>query len=247
MLWPSTKVAGKGFGMNMKRNRETLLPIGDARAIATLLDLHRQAHAEWTGLARAFAGQALRLWRGRPLPWARLAPRLQHLSLAVDPASGVFAYQLARALGARHIVEFGTSHGISTIYLALAVRDNGGGVVVGTERVAAKAERARENLRRAGLERFVDLRTGDAPASLQDVSGPVDLVFNDGFPDAMLGVLQLLAPRMRRGGVVLAGNVAMFPADHEDYVAWVRDPRNGFCSAGMPMRLGGEFSVKVAV
>jgi len=232
--------------MGMNEDEATLSALGDARVIDTLLDLNRQTRAEWAGMVRAFAGQAFRVWRGRPLPWARLAPRLEHLSLAVDPASGAFAYQLARALGARRIVEFGTSHGISTIYLALAVRDNGGGVVVGTERVAAKAERALANLRRAGLDSFVDLRLGDAPTTLEDVEGPIDLLFNDGFPDAMLSVLQLLAPRLRRGAAVLAGNVALFPADHEAYVTWVRNPLHGFCSTRMPMRLGGEFSVKVA-
>lgn len=223
-----------------------LQPLGDERVIATLAELHRDAGREELTLLGRFARHALRLARGRPLPWNRIEPTLDDLALAMDPGAGVFAYQLARALRARRIVEFGTSHGISTLYLALAVRDNGGGMVIGTERVAAKVEIARRNLERAGLTRFVDLRLGDAPRTLDDVEGPIDLLFNDGFPGAMLPVLRSIAPKMRLGAVVLAGNVAIFPADHEPYVAWVRDPTNGFCSSRQPARLGGELSVKVA-
>jgi len=166
--------------------------------------------------------------------------------LALDPANGVFCYLLARAMQARHIVEFGTSFGVSTIYLALAVRDNGGGLVVGTEMIPEKAERARLNLCDAGLDAFVDIREGDALETLRDIDGPVDFLLNDGFPRFTLPVLKLLAPQMRAGAAALCGNAAAFPADHADYLAWVRDPANGFRSMKLAMKLAGEFSVKVA-
>lgn len=81
---------------------------------------------------------------------------------------------------------------------------------------------------------------GDAPGTLEGLEGPVDLLFNDGFPAAMLPVLRTVAPQLRVGAAVLAGNVALFDADHADYVAWVRDPANGFCSSRLPMRMGGS-------
>jgi len=180
------------------------------------------------------------------LNWDRLEPKLGRHYLAVDPANGVLLYLLARALCARTIVEFGTSHGVSTIYLALAVRDNGGGRVIATEQVADKARRALQHLREANLDSFVDLRVGTAPDTLRELPAPVDLLFNDGFPRAMLPVLQCVAPKMRVGAAVLAGNTALFPADHADYLAWVRDPQHGFCSAQLSMKLAGEFSVKTA-
>ena len=61
----------------------------------------------------------------------------------------------------------------------------------------------------------------------------------------MQPVLQLVAPKLRTGAVASCGNAALFPKDHEDYVAWVRDPRNGFRSARLSMFLAREFSVKV--
>src|SRR5262245_36448433 len=71
----------------------------------------------------------------------------------ISPAQGQLLYLLARAAGARRIVEFATALGISTMYLAAAVRDNGGGVVIGSEIVAGKADTARANLATAGLDR----------------------------------------------------------------------------------------------
>src|SRR5690606_25015951 len=136
--------------------------------------------------------------------------KLRDRFLAIDPASGAFLYLLTRALGARTVVEFGTSYGVSTIYLALAVRDNGGGRVVSAERVPEKAALARKHLVEAGLDGFVEIRLGEAPATLRELHTPVDLLFNDGFPGAMLPVLQCVAPQMRSGAVALAGNTALF-------------------------------------
>ena len=89
---------------------------------------------------------------GKTLPWETLEHRFDDDFISIGPRQGVYCYMLARALNARHIVEFGTSFGISTIYLACAVRDNGGGRVIGTERVAAKAERARQHIGRSGAQ-----------------------------------------------------------------------------------------------
>ena len=219
--------------------------IGDPRAGAVLRRLHGTAGRHNVKLAARFAAQLPRMLLGRPLPWDRLESRLSDLALAVDPANGAFCYLLARALQARCVVEFGTSFGISTIYYALAVRDNGGGVVIGTELVPEKAARARAHLQEAGIAEYVDLREGDALQTLREIDEPVDLLMNDGFPRFTLPVLQLVAPRMRIGAPALCGNAAVFPADHADYLAWVRDPANGFRSTKLAMALAGEFSVKV--
>ena len=230
----------------MSRTHPALDVVTDPRVRATLARLHAEAarHEPW--LVARLASQLPRWIRGRPLPWARLEPRLSDLSLSIDPGGGAFCYLLARASNARCVVEFGTSFGVSTIWLALAVRENGGGVVIGTERVPEKAARARQHLREAGLSDLVDLREGDALQTLRDLDRPVDLLLNDGFPPYVLPVLRLVAPRMRSGAVALCGNAAVFPADHADYVAWVRDPANGFRSARVSAALIGELSVKVA-
>jgi predicted O-methyltransferase YrrM len=71
--------------------------------------------------------------------------------LNISPEFGQFLYGCARAQQAKRIVEFGTSFGVSTIYLAAALRDGGGGQLIGTELEPAKAERAHENLSPQGL------------------------------------------------------------------------------------------------
>src|SRR5690606_13835429 len=75
--------------------------------------------------------------------------------LSISRAQGRFLYSAARAIGARHIVEFGTSHGISTLYLAAAARETGGRVI-GSEFHADKIVRARANLAEAGLGDLVE-------------------------------------------------------------------------------------------
>ena len=77
------------------------------------------------------------------------------------------------------MVEVGTSHGVSTLYLAAAVRDNGGGVVIGTEHEAEKAKAARANFAAAGLAEFIELREGDLRETLKSLEGPIDFVLVD--------------------------------------------------------------------
>lgn len=77
------------------------------------------------------------------------------------------------------------------------------------------------------------------------LDGPVALMLNDGFPDAALDVLRLVAPQLRPGAVVITDNVGVMRGDYADYVAWVRDPANGFISVRAPYRGGTEVSVRV--
>jgi len=218
--------------------------LNDARLSSVLLSLHGEAARDERRLVARLVGQLPKMLLKRRLNWDRLSPKLTDLYQAVDPANRLLCYQLLRALRARHVVELGTSMGVSTIYLAAAVRDNGGGTVVATEIVPAKAERAREHLRRAGLLELVDLRVGDAMETVTTPSGPIDFVLNDIHPPVALPILQRLAPYLRPGAVTLCGNAALFPADYAEYLRWVRDPSNGFSSLQLPMRFAGEFSVK---
>lgn len=162
--------------------------------------------------------------------------------LAVSPEYGRFLYAIARACKATRIVEFGTSMGISTIYLAAALRDNGGGHLIGTEMEASKVARARANLEAAGLADLVDIRAGDALETLQDVDGDVDLLSIDGAFSLYLPVLKLVEPRLKPGAVILGEN-----AFEPDYLAYVRNPASGYVSLALPdAGRGNEFSVKVS-
>jgi predicted O-methyltransferase YrrM len=224
---------------------DVLNVLPDPRVRATLSRLHALADAGESALKLRFAPYMPRLLMGKTLPWETLERRFDDDFISIGRHQGVYCYMLARALGARHVVEFGTSFGISTIYLACAVRDNGGGRVIGTERVAAKAERARAHLEEAGLSEWVEIREGEAPASLAELPEPVDFLLNDGFPAYALPVLQAVAPKMRTGAVVVSDNAALFAADHRDYIEWVRNPANGFLSTRLALDEGTEFSVRV--
>lgn len=160
--------------------------------------------------------------------------------LAVSRATGRRLYLLARATGARGIVEFGTSFGLSTLALAAALRDNGGGRLVTAELVPAKADAARATLREAGLADLVDVRTGDARVTLAtELPDPVDLLVLDGHKPLYGTILAQVLPSLRVGGSVLADNAASAP----EHLSAVRDPDGPFRSEAWPDDV--EWSVRV--
>jgi predicted O-methyltransferase YrrM len=164
--------------------------------------------------------------------------------LNVSAELGQFLYMCARARQATRIVEFGTSFGISTIHLAVALRDGGGGHLVSTELEPTKAARAQQNLADAGLDDIVDIRVGDALETLRDgVGGKVDLVLLDGAFSLYLPVLELLEPHLNRGALVIGENAI---DETGDYLTYVRNPDNGYRSIQLPFEpgRGNELSVR---
>lgn len=166
--------------------------------------------------------------------------RAKDLFLAVSPSTAKLLYMLGRATGARSVVEFGTSFGISTIHLAAAVRDNGGGRIVGSEFEPDKVVAARANLEEAGLGDLVEVREGDALETLaRDLPERIDLVLLDGHKGLYARVLALVEPKLRAGACIVADNADACP----DYVARVRAPHGGFVS--VPFADDVELTTKV--
>jgi hypothetical protein len=164
---------------------------------------------------------------------------------SIHPEQGDLLYLLCRSLGARRVVDFATSVGFSTLYLAAAMRDNGGGKVIGAEIVPEKIAAAQANLEAAGLAAFVEIRAGDARRTLRDVGGDIDLALIDGWPGATgpslaLQVMQVLAPQMRLGAIAVNDNA------EEDYLDFIRNPQGWFRSMTLPLKGGTEVSVKAA-
>jgi predicted O-methyltransferase YrrM len=169
--------------------------------------------------------------------------------VALDPDKAEFCYQLCRAIGARRIVEIGTSYGVSTLYLATAVRDNiaasgGKGVVIGTEYEPEKARAARANFAAAGLSQFIDLREGDLRETLRDLDGPIDFLLVDIWIAMARPALELVAPRLRPGAIVVCDNTTQFRSDYAAYFEYLTDPANGFRTLTLPFGGGLEFSVR---
>jgi predicted O-methyltransferase YrrM len=156
--------------------------------------------------------------------------------LNVSPEFGRFLYMSARACRARRIIEFGTSFGVSTIHLACALKDNGGGQVIGTELEAEKTRRAGQNLAEAGLAEFVEIRVGDALETLNSgIDGEVDLLLLDGAVSLYLPVLKLVESHLRTGAMVIGENAVEQSPGYLDYV---RNPQNGYLSIALPFQHG---------
>lgn len=163
--------------------------------------------------------------------------------LAIIREVGELLYALAVRAKARQIVEFGTSLGVSTVYLAAAVRDLGGGLIVTSECRVNKARLAVRNLADADLGDLVELRVGDALDTLTDLAEPVDLLFLDGRNDLYLPVLELVEPHLSPGALVVADLSAQDP-DLIPFLEHVRDPRNGYTSICVPLDDGLELSTR---
>jgi len=168
------------------------------------------------------------------------------IGFSIHPEQGDLIYMLCRGMRATRVVEFATSVGMSTLYFAAAMRDNGGGKVIGSELVPAKVATAKRNLVEAGLADYAEIREGDARQTLGDLGGPVDFALIDGWPlddegpSLALQVIKMVAPQLRLGGYVMNDNA------EPDFLDFIRDPQNGFLSVTLPLKKGTEFSVKVA-
>lgn len=164
--------------------------------------------------------------------------------LSVSPRFGRFLYMCARACKAKHIVEFGSSMGISAIYMAAALRDMGGGRLIGTDIEPGKIERARANLAAAGLADLVEFRLGDARETLSSgLTGDIDMVMLDGAFTLYLSVLKLLEPQLRPGALIVGENAF---EEASGYIDYVRDPLNGYLTLSLPFdpARGNELSVR---
>jgi len=159
--------------------------------------------------------------------YRELYARLKDVPLPVSRETGALLYMLARSSGARNIIEFGTSFGISTLHLAAALRDNGGGALITTEFEPSKAARARDNLAAGGLIDLVEIRQGDALQTLKrDLPETIDLVLLDGAKALYPDILSLVESRLKAGALIVADN-----ADHSpEYLARVRAAGSGYMS-----------------
>jgi predicted O-methyltransferase YrrM len=167
--------------------------------------------------------------------------RLKDLWLPVSRETGTLLYLLARSTNARNIIEFGTSFGISTLHLAAALRDNGGGRLISSEFEPSKVARAREHVTEGGFADLVEIREGDALTTLaSDLPDSIDLLLLDGAKALYGEVLDLVESRLRPGALIVADDAGYSPG----YLAHVRSAGSGYMSVPfgedveLSMRLG---------
>ena len=220
--------------------------------VAKLLDrLHAASEGQNPAIGQFFEQ---RIREAGALDWksfdARTEAFMADKFIALERDKAGLAYQLCRALHATRVVECGTSYGVSTIYLAAAVRDNlanggGRGVVIATEHEAEKAKTARAHWAEAGLADLIELREGDLRETLRELSGPIDFVLMDIWTPMARPALERIAPHLRPGAIVLADNTESFRAGYADYFAFVNEPKNRFRTLTLPYAGGLELTVRV--
>lgn len=128
----------------------------------------------------------------------------QHLPL-IDAEVGALLHVLARAVGARRILEIGTAIGYSGIWLARALPPDG--MLLTMEKDPERARTARANFERAGLASRTGVIVGDAQVTIGKVSGPFDLIFQDGSKPLYIALLDRLVGLLRPGGLLVTDNV----------------------------------------
>jgi predicted O-methyltransferase YrrM len=135
----------------------------------------------------------------------------------VTPEDGRLLRVLAETTGAKRIVEVGTCIGYSGIWFCLALRTTGGTLVT-HEIDDYRASLARENFKRAGVDKIVTIVEGDAHKTVAKITEPIDILFLDADKTGYLDYLNKLLPLVRPGGLILAHNTTDRAAEMKDYI-----------------------------
>ena len=140
------------------------------------------------------------------------AMQQQGLGMSVPRDDGRLLRLLTESMNAKHVVELGTFHGYSGIWLCLALRTTGGRLTT-FEIDQRNADISRGNFKRAGAESLVTLIEGDAHKEVSRLKEPVDLVFIDADKEGYLDYFNKLLPLIRPGGLIVAHNISGGMAD----------------------------------
>ncbi|MEM6967646.1 MAG: class I SAM-dependent methyltransferase [Bacteroidota bacterium] len=179
----------------------TIHKITDQRILNTLSRLHSEASQQGFTVIKGLAKGIFR----------PLTPKdMKDAYIAINRDQGEYIYNLLLQKKAKHIVEFGTSFGISTLYLGAAAKETGGKVIT-TELLPEKCQVAQQNFVEAGLDNWIEIREGDALKTLQNVAPAIDFVLMDGWNDLYLPLIKILEPKFRKGTLIYTDN-ASFPS-----------------------------------
>lgn len=128
--------------------------------------------------------------------------------LSVSKKEGEYLVQLIRDNNLKNIVEFGTSFGISTLFLAQGVLNTGGHIVT-TELIESKAKKAIVNFKKAGINSFIEVKIGNAIETLKNYNASIDLLVLDGWKNLYLPLFKMLEPNFSSKTIVYVDNANM--------------------------------------
>lgn len=143
----------------------------------------------------------------------------KNVYLSISKTQGEFLVRLIKENNLKNIVEFGTSFGISTLFLAEGVIATGGRIIT-TELIESKAKKAVENFKAAGVANLIEVRTGDALKSLKSHREPIDLLLLDGWKNLYLPLFRMLEENFHANTVIYVDNADM--ADSRAFLKAVR-------------------------
>lgn len=194
----------------------------------TLTQLHADAKGDWKTMLKYTPTVLFGLIRGKSMMKSLTPKMAENAYMPVSEDSGRFLYNIVRATNAKNIVEFGTSFGVGTIYLASGAKDNGGQVYT-SEIEPHKCQVATVNIAKAGLADYVSVLEGDALKTLQNVPDGIDLLFLDGWKDLYNDVLDLLLPKLKIGATVIGDNITL--AEAKEFFERVSADDSGFITS----------------
>lgn len=224
----------------------------DNEALRGLLDrLHAASEAQESAIDRYYADGAARPTGYEP-DGSDGRRFWQDKYVALDRDKAELTYALARAAGARLVVEAGTSFGVSTLYLAAAVHDNtvdgqGPGRVITCDIEPDKVAVARRHFAEAGLADVIETRVGDIRLTLaENLDHEVDVLLLDIWAPIAADVIALVGPRIRLGGMVVADNTSARRALYGGLLTYLDDPANGFTVTTLPYSGGLCLAVRTS-
>ncbi|MCH8003044.1 MAG: O-methyltransferase [Nanoarchaeota archaeon] len=161
----------------------------------------------------------------------------------IPASTGKFFYNLVLISKAKNILEIGTSNGYSTIWLSEAIKQNNGKITT-MEISDFKIKIAKENFKRANLNKTIKIIHGDALKEIPKLKEKFDFMFIDAIKKDYINYLKLAEKNLKKGSIIVADNAIMFKDKMQDYLNYVENNKN-YSSVLVPIGSGVEFSIKV--
>jgi caffeoyl-CoA O-methyltransferase len=130
--------------------------------------------------------------------------RVQGANVPMD--DGRYLRILVESIGAKNVVEIGTSNGYSALWMLLGLKSTGGKLTT-FEIEASAVKLARQNFKNAGVDNIATIVEGDAHEKVKTLKEPIDLLFLDADKDGYYDYLKQLLPLVRPGGLIIAHNM----------------------------------------
>jgi predicted O-methyltransferase YrrM len=170
----------------------------------------KQIDKTLTGLFDDSKHDYLKVMKGvvKSIIWPIQPIDLKDAYLSISREQGEGLKLLIRENNLKNIIEFGTSFGISTLYLAQGAIATEGSVIT-TELIESKAQKAIRNFKAAGVNDLIEVRVGDALDTLKNHKKPIDLLLLDGWKDLYLPLFRMLEPNFHDSTFIYVDNADM--------------------------------------